>query len=136
MPTTTTAPKLRHSRQRNQIYTYLCQSSGHPSAEMIYDSLRSEIPSLSLGTVYRNLALLEKLGQIRRVSALGSSERYDARLESHSHFVCTACGTIQDLDPIDEYRVRKLGGLGANIQIQRTDITFHGCCATCMEDAG
>lgn len=103
---------------------------------MIYADLRSEIPNLSLGTVYRNLTLLEKLGQIRKVTAIGSVERYDTRLDSHCHFICTHCGTIRDLDPIDEQRVRTLSGLDASIKIQRTDVTFHGCCASCVEQVG
>ena len=51
--------KLRHSHQREMIYNYLLNTEGHPSADMVYDALREEIPNLSLGTVYRNLKLLE-----------------------------------------------------------------------------
>lgn len=134
MSITVQATGLRRSKQRDQIYAYLCQTTDHPSAEMIYAALRSSIPNLSLGTVYRNLTLLESLGQIQRVTSLGNSERYDARLDAHGHFVCTMCGAIEDLNPIDIHDVRALGGLSRKNKIHRTDITFHGCCANCAEE--
>jgi len=80
--------KLRHSHQRERIYEYLTRSCEHPSAEMVYNDLRPEIPGLSLGTVYRNLKLLEELGKIRRVTSHQGTERYDAICGDHAHFLC------------------------------------------------
>ena len=54
----------RYSRQRELIYEALRQTEQHPTAEMIYQWLKPANPSLSLGTVYRNLALLSDLGEI------------------------------------------------------------------------
>lgn len=44
--------KLRYSCQRELIYQLLLNSSEHTSAEMVYNALRSQVPGLSLGTVY------------------------------------------------------------------------------------
>ena len=57
-------PKLRKSKQRDSIYGYLCGTKSHPSADMIYESLKGELDNLSLGTVYRNLVLLESLARL------------------------------------------------------------------------
>ena len=89
--------KLRHSHQRDMIYEYLLQTKEHPSADMVYEELKSKIPNLSLGTVYRNLKLLEELGMVRKVTTLNNVERYDACCEDHVHFVCSKCGKIIDL---------------------------------------
>ena len=62
------AKTIRHSRQREKIYNYLVDAIEHPTAEMIHTALREEIPGLSLGTVYRNLNLLEELGKISSAS--------------------------------------------------------------------
>ena len=48
----------KHFRKRDAILTYLKGTTEHPSAEMVYASLKPQIPDLSLGTVYRNLNLL------------------------------------------------------------------------------
>ena len=55
---------IKHSKQRDAILTYLHSTKSHPTAETVYENVRESIPNISLGTVYRNLALLEELGEI------------------------------------------------------------------------
>ena len=50
--------KLNYSRQREAILDFLCHSTSHPTAEEVYMYIRDIYPNISLGTVYRNLALL------------------------------------------------------------------------------
>lgn len=123
--------KLRHSRQRERIYEYLLASREHPSAEMIYDALRGEIPSLSLGTVYRNLKLLEELGKVRRVTSSQSIERYDACCSDHAHFVCSGCGCVRDLEIRDAEAVRAALMLDAGCRPGKIDLTVTGLCPDC-----
>ncbi len=62
---------------------------------MIYQWLKPANPSLSLGTVYRNLNLLADEGAIRRMAF--PVERYDAKTMPHPHFCCDQCGAVYDL---------------------------------------
>ena len=66
----------RYSRQRELIYDCLRGMKIHPTAEMIYQTLKPEHPKLSLGTVYRNLNQLADWGVITRMPF--HVERYDA----------------------------------------------------------
>ena len=50
--------KLTH--QRTLILEYIQSSKSHPSAEIIFNELKPQLPRLSLSTIYRNLASLEK----------------------------------------------------------------------------
>ena len=122
---------LRYSRQRERIYEYLIATDAHPTAEMIHSDLRKDSPELSLGTVYRNLRLLEELGQIRRVTTHDGNERYDAICEDHAHFICRSCGTIQDLPGIDPDRIRDGLGLEDGYQISNLDMLLRGTCPVC-----
>ena len=69
----------RYSKQRELIYQCLMATHEHPTAEMLYQWLKPENPSLSLGTVYRNLNLLADEGLVTRMpfpiptSAVGSA---------------------------------------------------------------
>ena len=123
--------KLRYSRQREVIYQYLLMSKDHPSAEMIYNDLREEIQNLSLGTVYRNLNLLEELGKIRRVTSHQGSERYDAICGDHVHFVCQGCGSIRDMAGVDAERLRESIPLNDGYQVSKLDLTITGLCPLC-----
>lgn len=125
--------KLRHSRQRDRIYEYLAASKEHPSAEMVYNDLRPEIPGLSLGTVYRNLKLLEELGMVRRVTSFQGTERYDACCGDHVHFLCECCGRLQDVELADTEAIRSAIQLGHDFQLTKLDLTITGVCPSCAE---
>jgi len=123
--------KLRHSHQRDRIYEYLCCSAEHPSAETVYTALRPEIPGLSLGTVYRNLKLLEELGKVRRVTTFQGSDRYDAICTDHVHFLCSSCGCLRDVGSIDLQTIYKAIGLEDSCRITKLDLTITGICPDC-----
>ena len=48
----------KKSRKREAMLAALRATTEHPTAEMLYNTLKPEYPELSLGTVYRNLDLL------------------------------------------------------------------------------
>lgn len=123
--------KLRYSRQREKIYEYLVMTDEHPSAEMIYTSLRKENPELSLGTVYRNLKLLEELGKIRRVTSYQGNERYDAICGDHAHFVCQECGSIIDVASVDSKKIRDSIEMEGGYQVSKLDMMITGRCPQC-----
>ena len=58
---------LKYSKQRDAILRNLHSRYDHPNADMIFASIREEIPNISLGTVYRNLALLVEMGDVLKV---------------------------------------------------------------------
>ena len=127
--------KLRYSHQRERIYQYLLATKAHPSAEMIYNDLREEIPGLSLGTVYRNLKLLEDLGKVRRVASFQNSERYDAVCGDHVHFLCADCGCVSDVMGADAEALRKSIPLNPGFRIAKFDLTLTGLCSDCAVQA-
>ena len=123
--------KLRHSRQRERIYEYLAASEEHPSAEQIYIDLRPEIPGLSLGTVYRNLKLLEELGKVRRVASFQGTERYDACCGDHAHFLCEKCGLLHDLGSAKADAIRSAITLDEGYTLTKLDVTVTSLCPNC-----
>lgn len=87
----------KHFRKRDAILTYLQGTTVHPSAETIYTDLKPQIPDLAMGTVYRNLSLFKKQGQIMSVATVDGVERFDANTKPHVHFICTDCNAVIDL---------------------------------------
>ena len=122
---------LRHSRQRERIYEYLIATEEHPTAERIHSDLRRESPELSLGTVYRNLKLLEEPGRIRKVMTYDGNERYDAICHDHAHFICQRCGSIRDISEVDSDQIRKELALEDGYRISNLDMILKGTCPAC-----
>ncbi len=90
--------KRNSSKRRKKILEVIRKSPNHPSADWIYDQVKKEIPGISLGTVYRNLKILEEEGDIHHIPVSNSMSRYDANLTEHHHITCEQCGKIMDID--------------------------------------
>ena len=58
------AQPRRNSKQRTLVLDVLKASHEHLNAEEVYLAVKQQLPDISLGTVYRNLNLLEEMGQI------------------------------------------------------------------------
>ncbi len=119
----------RHSRKREAIRQLLAQTREHPSAETIYARLKPEYPDLSLGTVYRNLALFLEEGEAVRVATVAGQDRYDGCTRPHAHFVCRRCGQVIDVEtPLPDPAAfgRDMPG-----RVRDYSLTFYGVCDHC-----
>lgn len=125
--------KLRHSHQRDMIYNYMLKTKEHPSAEMIYEELKKQEPTLSLGTVYRNLKLLEELGMVKKVTSVNNVERYDAITSDHIHFVCDKCGAVLDLPDFDQNIIKEKFSNNIGGRIEWVNVILGGTCHKCKE---
>jgi Fur family transcriptional regulator, peroxide stress response regulator len=125
----------RHSRQRTRILEVLRSTTTHPSAAWLYGRLKKEIPRLSMGTVYRNLGILEEQGLVIRLDVGSASDRYDATVADHYHYVCERCDAVIDLPlPVDTSlaeRVKAATGLAP----RRHVLEFYGLCSGCAGEA-
>ncbi len=124
--------KRRFSKQRESIRAYLEGRKDHPTAEMIYEAVREEFPSISLGTVYRNLALLEEDGEIVRLDVGEEQDRFDPNIEKHYHFVCRKCGAVSDLDMPWMTHVDVLAESFTDGKIEGHSACFYGLCEKCI----
>ena len=121
----------RFSQQRERIYQAVQSSMEHPSAQMVYDALRPEMPRLSLGTVYRNLHQMAQEGRLRELE--GPVARFDAVLPPHAHIRCVRCGQVADLAvPYDPALDREAGESGW--AVNGHDLVFSGLCPACRTE--
>lgn len=130
MSTATTV--RRRSKKRDAILECIRQTKCHPSAEWIYTQLKPEHPDLSLGTVYRNLALFRESGEVVSVGTVNGVERLDACVTPHAHFICENCEAVLDIDlPTDELQTDL--GEQYGFEIHRSEMLFRGLCRDCCQ---
>lgn len=122
----------RNTNQREAILKILMNTRSHPTADDIYDEVRVEIPKISKGTVYRNLKVLQELGQVRELNLDDTKSRFEVAIASHYHFRCENCGRVLDLDvPIYtelDREITKQTGL----RISHHQLEFRGLCHDCQ----
>ena len=124
----------RFSRQREAIMQALRSRSDHPTAETLYHALRETHPNISLGTVYRNLALLDQMEEIIRLPGQNSPDRYDGTTSPHDHLLCRGCGGVDDLPDmgaiVDLGLVREIAAR-QHMAVEGYRIVFDGLCKAC-----
>ncbi|MEO2068157.1 MAG: transcriptional repressor [Desulfurobacteriaceae bacterium] len=122
---------LKITPQRIAVYREIVSRNDHPCAEELFESLKGKIEGISLTTVYRTLASLEKAGLVVRVPTLKDKIHYDAKVEPHSHFVCVKCGKIYDVEldlKLDTTSLEREG-----FSIVSYSVLYHGICKECKE---
>ena len=122
---------MNYSRQREAILTVLKDTTSHPSAAWIYDRVRIQIPNISLGTIYRNLAALEKEGMIIKVPVGDARDHFDGDTTPHSHFYCKNCEAISDI-PFDPSDMLKAAEENHGFEVHSVTYTFTGVCKDCL----
>ena len=123
-------PGRRSTCQLEATYGALCRSLEHPTADQLLRLARELVPTLSRATVYRNLQKLVEDGRVRVVAWEGRSARYDARLDSHDHFICRSCDRVLDVKqakPRAETHPSRVAGH----RVDGRSVTYFGFCQEC-----
>lgn len=123
----------RNTRQKEVIARVVMDACDHPTADTVLERARAEMPSLSLGTVYRVLKDMVRNGEIREVVCKDAPSRFDKTTANHAHFTCVKCGKLKDvffdLDKFDKSVV----DFDKDVVLE-SQLIFRGICADCKEN--
>lgn len=126
----------RNTIQRKLILEAVQAMHNHPTAEEVYGYVAASHPSISRGTVYRNLGILAQQGDIRRVSHLDAADRFDFELKPHYHFRCRMCDSVYDAELPFKHTLLEQAQQLSDSLVEECEITFSGVCATCQKKQG
>ncbi len=121
----------RMTRQRRLVLEELRKLRSHPSAEELHTIAQQSMPTISLGTVYRNLDLLWRNGQILKLEMAGTQARYDGDVRPHYHARCRVCGRITDLFTSQVTGIDRPRVLDSNFRVTGWRMEFEGVCQFC-----
>ena len=106
---------MRLTRQRILIVSVVGEIEGHPKVQDVYDIVRKKDNTISLGTVYRTLSLLEECQLVERrdfgAVSFGGNLRRSVRFENitkithHDHLIDLETGKVLEFE---EERIEKL----------------------------
>jgi len=123
----------RVTKQREAILRALKNNRSHPTADQIYDVVRKPIPSISKGTVYRNLQVLREEGLISELNLNGTVSRYEEKQDRHYHFRCEKCGRVFDLDEPVDTEIDKRVSARTGLKVSSHYTEFWGLCNECQQ---
>lgn len=121
----------RRTIQSSLVFETVNKLQCHATADEIYNEIVKDYPTISRGTVYRNLQRLCEMGEIRRREIPGEADRFDHLCHDHYHARCVKCGCVIDVDmeyiPELEKNIRNTHGF----VFTGHDIVFKGICSEC-----
>jgi Fur family transcriptional regulator, ferric uptake regulator len=128
------APRRTYSTSSRRAILGLLQSERrYLTATDIHRLLEKRRHRLALTTVYRTLAMLEKVGAVStRTDPSGDAAYlFCANDEHHHHAICTSCGHVEEVScrVIDEFK--KLMLVRQGFALDDHSIEFYGRCAAC-----
>lgn len=123
---------IRPSAQRLAIYEFVKSTKVHPTAEVVYNTLRDELGSLSLTTVYNTLKLFVDAKLVTMLNIDDTFRCFDGDISMHAHFRCDSCGKIFDL----EIKKELLSMASGVEQFDITDVQLYlkGVCPECKKN--
>ena len=119
--------------QRRVILEAMLGRHDHPTADKVFEELRTARPEIGRATVYRTLETFVGLGLLRRVCHPGSSVRYDPNTERHHHLVCLGCQGMVDFEDPALNRIPLPAARALGFHISDYTIQFRGLCADCRK---
>lgn len=121
----------RKTIQSSLVFEAVNKLQCHATADEIYSEIVKDYPTVSRGTVYRNLQRLCEMGEIRKREIPGEADRFDHLCHDHYHVHCVKCGHVFDVDmdyiPDLEKSIRDSHGFA----FTGHDIVFKGICPQC-----
>jgi Fur family peroxide stress response transcriptional regulator len=131
------AQGLAFTFQRQVIYEAVVDSREHPTPELIYEQVRQRIPSISLGTIYKNVKTFLDSGVLREVTLHHGSLRLESNMTPHHHLVCSLCKAIFDIEESAVEPVQlPTSELPEGFSIKQCRVEFVGECKSCQTALG
>jgi Fe2+ or Zn2+ uptake regulation protein len=125
----------RYTAGRRAVVTALADAGGPVTLPELID----RAPQVAQSSAYRNLAVMEEVGVVRRLLHSTEHARYELAehlTEHHHHLICESCGSVRDVTLTPELERRLDDAFDALAAAEKFTATHHtidlyGRCADC-----
>jgi Fur family transcriptional regulator, stress-responsive regulator len=106
----------------------------HVTADVVVETVRSDIGWISVQAVYDALAALTEKGLLRRIQPAGSPARFEGRVgDNHHHLICRVCERMVDVDCAVGHAPCLTAVEDFGFEIDEAEVVFWGRCQECKE---
>ena len=131
------ASGLKLTPQRMAIVRELAADPTHPTAQELFERLRTALPTMSFATVYNTLDALASAGLCAALSLAPGPSRFDPNMKPHHHAVCDRCGEVRDIPSAAVRAPAATRALPAapGFEVRSVEQIYRGVCAHCAAAA-
>ena len=120
---------LKVTPQRVTILTVI-EKYGHANIDEIYQEAKATNPTMSLATVYKNVASLLETKLLKELALNNLKSKYELAKEPHSHLICKECRSVEDATSSNLFN---LNTDGLNFDVNEVELNIYGVCSNCKE---
>jgi len=122
--------KLRHTAEREAIFTVVCDTNDPFTPESIYQQMESINFRVSRASVYNTIELLLNAKIVVRHQFTSSIVQYELKClaENHDHVICTYCGTV---NKIKNEKISFSGHKTPKFTPEYHTLYIYGMCSKC-----
>ncbi len=125
---------LRMTPQRYAICEALAGNTEHPTAQMLFDRLRVDHPTLSRATVYNTLHTLVEAGMLLELGTAGDGVvHFDPDVSPHVHLICVNCHQIEDLEDTALAGLSRRVAHQSGYELRTSWVAYYGLCPRCQK---
>lgn len=125
---------LRPTPQREVVFKVILEKRDHPTADEIFARVKSQMPTISLATVYNCLETLVQNGLVRQVNFERAPTRYCPNLHEHAHFHDEITGEVHDIEVPAELLTQLRAVLPPGYDASAIELSFRGSSARLERD--
>src|SRR4051812_49374336 len=125
-----TASGLRPTPQREVVFKIILEKRDHPTADEIFARVKSQMPTISLATVYNCLETLVRGGLVRQVNLERAPTRYCPNLREHAHFHDETTGKVHDVQLPENFMAQLRAILPTGFDASTIELNFRGTAKT------
>jgi Fur family ferric uptake transcriptional regulator len=127
---------LRVTAQRVAVLRAVSRAP-HVSADVVAETVRAEIGTISIQGVYDALSALTESGLLRRIQPAGSPARYEDRVgDNHHHLICRVCERMIDVDCAIGVAPCLTAAEAGGYEIDEAEVIYWGRCPECIREKG
>ena len=117
---------MRMTQQRRAVLETILSSHDHPTAAMIYERTKANMPGISLATVYNCLESMAETGIINHLNFDNGPSRFCPNLEPHVHLLDDETNRVLDVQLTSGLRPEDVFELPEGTCVTRMDACLRG----------
>ena len=106
--------------------------AGHSSIEELSGSVCEKYPSVSLGTIYKNVECMTDKGLLTPIAITNEKQKYEITKAPHIHLICRSCLSVMDKAYMPIPQLKELAD-ESGFLLHRESINLYGLCPVCRQ---
>ena len=121
------------TRQREVVLQVIQEADSHMTANEVFASAKTRLPSISFATVYNSLRYLKDARHIAEIRFGNGASRFDRMTSRHDHAICTRCGKLVDIEMEHPEELVRRAAKISKFKPESIEFTLRGRCPDCVK---